>query len=178
MFNIDDPSAALVRPQRPAAGNPGWFQPGNPATAAPGTRVRFYWLNTIQAEALAILSAAGLSPDPNNDGQLVAAIAILIGRAAGFTNGSNINGHYRIAPDGQIEQWGIYAQPTDGSGFNNIRVTFPIPFPSGVAPTGIHVTTANTTATSNGGSFSGQSATGMNIALNAALSFAWSARGT
>ena len=74
MFQIDDPSAASARPPRPAAGTPGWFAGGDPATGRLGTRVRFHWLNTIQAELMAILAAAGLGPDPNDDGQVLRAL--------------------------------------------------------------------------------------------------------
>ncbi len=35
------------------------------------------WFNTIQRELIAIVTAAGLTPDPTNDAQLLAALKIL-----------------------------------------------------------------------------------------------------
>ena len=77
MFQIDDPSASAGRPARPPAGNPGWFTGGDPATGTLGTRVRNYWLNTIQAELLAILAAAGVAPDAADDAQVMRALRSL-----------------------------------------------------------------------------------------------------
>ena len=74
MFQIDDPTAVAARPARPAAGAPGWFQGGDPATARRGTRVRYYWLNSIQQELLSAIVAAGLAPDANDDAQLLQAL--------------------------------------------------------------------------------------------------------
>ena len=74
MFQIDDPTAVPIKPAAPAAGPPGWFQGGDPATNTPGTRVRFAWLNMVQAEMGAILAKVGLAQDKTDDGQVLQAL--------------------------------------------------------------------------------------------------------
>lgn len=54
--------------------DPGFFQPGNPATGQQATVVTADWLNSVQEEILHVIEAAGLTPDPKNLSQLKMAI--------------------------------------------------------------------------------------------------------
>lgn len=61
----------------------GQFHDGNPATGALGTFLSAAWHNAVQAEIVAPITAAGMPLDPNNNGQLLAAILTLIEARAG-----------------------------------------------------------------------------------------------
>ena len=82
MYQIDNPTAAAVRPASTAEGEPGWFTGGNPGSNTPATKVDAEWLNMLQAEFLGILEAAGLEPDKASSGQIAAAIQVLVGTLA------------------------------------------------------------------------------------------------
>lgn len=58
----------------PATGTPGEATDGNPATSTPATQFPAYAFNAIQAEMIAVILAAGLTPDKTNNAQLLAAI--------------------------------------------------------------------------------------------------------
>ncbi|ARF52795.1 hypothetical protein [Pantoea stewartii] len=55
----------------------GEFTDGSGASAVESTLLPAAWFNTIQRELIAIVTAAGLTPDPTNDAQLLAALKIL-----------------------------------------------------------------------------------------------------
>ena len=52
---------------------------GNVAAGTPPTILDAAWLNTIQRELINVISAAGLTLDPSNDAQLLAALKVGIG---------------------------------------------------------------------------------------------------
>lgn len=54
------------------------FTEGDPTIPIPATTVRAAWLNSVQEELIAILAAAGISPDKSNNAQVVDAINALI----------------------------------------------------------------------------------------------------
>ncbi len=54
------------------------FTEGNPATATPATTVTADWLNAIQEEVAAVIDAAGITLDKEDNTQLTQAIAALI----------------------------------------------------------------------------------------------------
>lgn len=56
----------------------GLFHDGNPATGLIGTFLAAIWHNAVQEEIIAPITAAGLTLDPTNNGQLLAAILALI----------------------------------------------------------------------------------------------------
>ena len=64
------------------AGTPGFFQPGNPATGTPATRLKWYWFNWVQESIRSALVAAGLTPDRTNRGQLTQAMVAMAGGRA------------------------------------------------------------------------------------------------
>lgn len=62
----------------PAAGTPQFATNGNPVTAVPATQLPAYQYNAIQEELIAIIAAASIAPDRNNNAQVLAAIRALI----------------------------------------------------------------------------------------------------
>ncbi|WP_146122619.1 hypothetical protein [Burkholderia multivorans] len=58
----------------PISGTPQGATDGNPAANIPATRWPSYQYNAIQEELIAILTAAGITPDRNNNSQIAAAI--------------------------------------------------------------------------------------------------------
>ncbi|MEQ8318779.1 MAG: hypothetical protein RH946_00830 [Rhodospirillales bacterium] len=79
MFRIDNATAAASADAVPEAGTEKHFTEGNPSTSVPATDVPAWWLNMIQDEIRAVVVAAGLTPDKDNNAQLLAAINLLKG---------------------------------------------------------------------------------------------------
>lgn len=77
MFLIDHPTAVATQPTPTAAGTPGWFTGGDPTTATPATVVTADFLNMLQGELAAILTAAGVARSKTNNAQVIAALNIL-----------------------------------------------------------------------------------------------------
>jgi microcystin-dependent protein len=77
MYRIDNPSAVTVMPTPPAAGTPGYFTNGNPATAQEATIVDDWWANSLQEEILTVIEQAGLIPAKNKTDQLFTALNLL-----------------------------------------------------------------------------------------------------
>ena len=70
----------------------GRFTEGNPTIPVPATTVTADWLNAMQEEKIAVLTAAGIAPDKANNAQMLAAILKLIadetpGIATSLANG-------------------------------------------------------------------------------------------
>lgn len=63
----------------PLTGTPQGATDGNPASNIPATRWPSYQYNAIQEELIAILTAAGITPDRTNNAQILAAIRALQG---------------------------------------------------------------------------------------------------
>jgi hypothetical protein len=74
MYQIDSSGSVIAQPTPAAAGTPGWFTGGNPATGTPATILDADWFNALQAELLAILSAASITPVKGTNNQVLAAI--------------------------------------------------------------------------------------------------------
>jgi len=74
MFQIDTPTAVPSMPALNVAASPGWFTSGNPASAQPATVVSADWLNQLQSELLAILTAGGVTQSKTVLNQLQTAI--------------------------------------------------------------------------------------------------------
>lgn len=77
MQRISTSTAVAQLPAVTDSGTPGFFTGGNPATGEPATVVSADWLNGLQEEQMAILSAAGITPDITNNGQVLAALKVL-----------------------------------------------------------------------------------------------------
>ena len=78
MFQPDDPSAVPLMPAPSAAGTPGWFGPGDPATGELPTLLSADFMNGVLAELLAVLAAAGIQPNKAQTTQLLTAIQAIV----------------------------------------------------------------------------------------------------
>lgn len=78
MFPIDQSTAASSLPTPAAAGTPGFFTGGNPASGTPATVVDPDWLNMIQQELINIVDAGGETPSKTTYNQVLLAIKALI----------------------------------------------------------------------------------------------------
>ncbi|WJN74356.1 hypothetical protein [Burkholderia anthina] len=83
MYQIDSSGAAVSQPTPAPAGSPGWWTNGNPATATPATVLDADWFNAIQAELLAFLTAANISPVKGTNNQVLAAAQLLFATVSG-----------------------------------------------------------------------------------------------
>lgn len=114
MFPIDTPSATPDKK----------FTEGSPTGGVPATVVSATWLNDLQAELLAILSAAGVTPSKAQQNQVLKSLAGALKAQPEFASQNGPNG-YQILPSGQIRQYGV-ATITGGAAASII--TMPIPF--------------------------------------------------
>jgi len=117
------------------------FVDGNPANGTPGSPVPAAAIEHTQREIVAAIEAAGLTPDPDDLGQLAAAIAALIaakpagltendlGGLSVFANSLTSSGYQKL-PGGLIIQWGMQTENTATAGGGS--VVFPITFPNGL----------------------------------------------
>lgn len=80
MHRIDNATAAAVLPTPAAVGTPGFFTNGDPVGGAPATVVDDDWANAVQEELIAILAAAGVTPDKTERDQVLQALQLLLGR--------------------------------------------------------------------------------------------------
>lgn len=120
MHKIDSANSVTTMPTPGAAGVGGFFQNGNPATGFKGTTVSADWLNMVQSELNAFLTAAGITPSKASNAQVKAACDYLYG-------GAGINGAAGFKPlgTGLRMQWG---QGTTTSAQNTLgydQVAFP-----------------------------------------------------
>jgi hypothetical protein len=79
MFRIDDPSAAVSLPTPEAANTEGYFTEGTPGVT-PATLVRASFLNMLQEELRAIVTAVGLTPSKTIYNQVLIAIRTIFQR--------------------------------------------------------------------------------------------------
>jgi hypothetical protein len=122
MFRIDDPSAATSLPVPEAAGTPGYWTEGNPATGVPATLERASWFNAIQEEMMNILAAGGVTPSKTTYNQVLAALQALYG--AGRVGHTFTPNDWVPLPGGLILQW-CTAPISTGQ-----ALTLPIAFPT------------------------------------------------
>lgn len=82
MDRIRGTTVAAALPAAATTGATGYFTGGDPASSVGATIITADWLNTIQEELLAVVTAAGLSPTPNNRTQVLQAINAMIAAAS------------------------------------------------------------------------------------------------
>lgn len=77
----DDPTSVGVRPAQPAdAGHQGWFAAAAPGVGIP-TVLQWAFMNSVTAELVNVIQAAGETLDKANDAQLLAAIQVIAAAA-------------------------------------------------------------------------------------------------
>lgn len=74
MYQIDNSTAVVTIPASTAAGTPGFFTDGNPATGVPATIMPAEYQNMLMMEIINVLVAAGVTPSKSNFTQLLTAI--------------------------------------------------------------------------------------------------------
>lgn len=74
MQRVDTATAIATLPAQNPAGTPGYFSQGSPTGSPPATVPGQDWFNAVQEEIIAVIVAAGITPDKSNNAQLLAAI--------------------------------------------------------------------------------------------------------
>ena len=74
MYQIDNSTAATTQPASTAAGTPGFFTDGNPATSTAATIVPAEWLNAVMMELVNVVTGAGLTLSKSTFTQVLSAI--------------------------------------------------------------------------------------------------------
>ncbi|TCH97642.1 hypothetical protein EJV46_16120 [Roseococcus sp. SYP-B2431] len=109
--------ASMPTPAAPV-GTPGYGTSGDPGAGLLGSIFGADDFNRHQEELMSWLAAAGITPDGNNNAQVLEAAHKIFG--GGGTMGGN---GWQYLPDGMLLQWGSGATVTGG-----VAVTFPISF--------------------------------------------------
>src|SRR5215469_6352690 len=79
VWRIDSGGTVPTLPTIPAAGTEAFYSGGNEATGTPATIVPAWWMNMVQEEIRNVVVAAGISPNKNDNSQLLAAITGITG---------------------------------------------------------------------------------------------------
>jgi hypothetical protein len=122
---------ALPSPAAPV-GTPGYGTNGDPGAGLLGSIWDADQYNRIQEELMAFLTAAGITPDGANNGQVLASLyALFPGLASGGRLAAN-PGLIKL-PGGIILQWvRNLTVAADGSGQISVGWAFPVTFPNAV----------------------------------------------
>lgn len=75
----------MHRIDTPDATRDGRFTEGDPSVPVPATTVSADWLNAVQEEVIAVMTAAGLAPAKNDNAQLLAALKNVVGTVNALT---------------------------------------------------------------------------------------------
>ncbi len=89
MNRVDTSTAVLSLPAQEEQGDPGYFTKGNPGTGLAATVPGQDWFNAVQEELMAIIEAAGLTPDKTDTTQVLQAITQLNNLYAADTGEAN-----------------------------------------------------------------------------------------
>ncbi|MBF0859429.1 hypothetical protein HKD24_09400 [Gluconobacter sp. LMG 31484] len=79
MYRIDNSTALATLPAMSAAGSPGYFTGGNPASGLSATIMTADWANSVQEELMSFLGAAGVTAVKGANNQVLAAARMLLG---------------------------------------------------------------------------------------------------
>jgi len=74
MNRVDTSTAVFNIPAQETPGTPGYFSKGNPGSGLPATVPGQDWFNAVQEELLAVIEAAGITPNKANTAQVLEAI--------------------------------------------------------------------------------------------------------
>lgn len=77
----------------PATGTPGYATDGNPATGVAPTLWPAYQYNAFQEELIAVLTAAGITPDRTTNSQIAAAIKRLVQKTSILADAGAVNAY-------------------------------------------------------------------------------------
>jgi len=94
MFQIDNSNGNTVASSMPtlsAAATAGWFSNGNPTIGIQATVLTQDFMNQLQAELLAVLTAGGITPSKTVNNQLQQSIAAQIGQSSGMLYGLQLS---------------------------------------------------------------------------------------
>lgn len=125
MERVYESGAAAGAPSAPATPSTGYPTAGNPGSGIEATKPGAYWFHMIMEELRAVITAAGIVPDHEDLGQLLAALQ----GGFGLAKTLSVPGYITL-PGGMIMQF--------VSGVPQSTVLFPVAFPTqcfGVAPT-------------------------------------------
>jgi len=148
MQRVKRSSAVASLPTAPVGGTPGYFANPNPAGGIAATVPGFEWFNSVQEELCGVISAAGITLDVDDPGQLLEALrspGVFVTQSASdsstkaattaFANpASNLgaSGYVKL-PCGLILQWGRFTEggtPLAAGSFLARIQSLPIAFPS------------------------------------------------
>ncbi len=85
VYRIDSATAVASAPTPPDAGTEKFFTNGNPGGGVPATILDDWWFNMMQEEVRNVVVDAGITPDKDDNTQLLAAIDAKIAAAGGFS---------------------------------------------------------------------------------------------
>ncbi|WP_034410972.1 hypothetical protein [Derxia gummosa] len=167
MYQYDHATAVAARPARGSAGTAGWFTDGDAGVNLPPTVLVANFLNMLQAELLAVLTAGAVTPSKTNDAQLLAAMqALFLAKTAKAADSELLDGldstafvrrdvYPGAAPIYAVRAWCEFVEASDGAitligggnvasvtrnARNDYTLTFDADMPS--AGYGLHVTAA------------------------------------
>ncbi|AIO44790.1 hypothetical protein DM44_4777 [Burkholderia cepacia] len=103
MFQTDQATAVSALPVPAAAGTPGYFTGGNPATGQAATILDADWLNMVQEELLNLLIAAGIAPSKTTYTQVRDAIRSIQGTRQILTDTGSANIYQAANPSPMAE---------------------------------------------------------------------------
>ena len=119
MFGIDTSDSVAIEPARPAAGTSKFWQDTD---SAGGTIVPAWFLNMMQKEILAVLTAGSITPSKTNDGQLLLAINALIA-AGGSGIGSFAYVDFNISGTIQGTPYNVTSVSDDSTSLKTVNFT-------------------------------------------------------
>ena len=134
MQRIIDPTALATLPPPPAlSGTTGYFGPAVPGIST-ATRLRYWYMNMIQEELMAILAMAGVTPDASgtNFSQVAYAIELLMPPRRGAQTYTAAGSYSFTVPDGGV---GVTEVVVEGVAVDGVAV-------DGVAVDGVAVEAA------------------------------------
>jgi len=100
MYLIDNSTAVATMPTPGAAGTGGWFTSGDAASGEAATIVDADWLNMLQAELAAILTAGGITPSKATQNQVLAALKKVFPAYGAVSLGAWTEQYYTLASGG------------------------------------------------------------------------------
>jgi hypothetical protein len=102
MYQIDNSTAVAAIPAPTAAGQPGYFTDGNPATGVSATILPAEFMNMIMMENLSVLAVAGITPAKGQYNQLALSISKIISDGAAGAASETVAGILKLSTNLQV----------------------------------------------------------------------------